>query len=87
MKIIMTLIQFIIFHIALRILLKKGITRRWFALLTSLLYATLFLFLSIMFVYNDSIVIGVIMFLCMMIGGYPTAFLLYPLLQKAIVTK
>jgi ABC-type spermidine/putrescine transport system permease subunit I len=85
MKIIMTLVLFIALPYILRVLLKKGIIRRKFAIVTSLSYATLFFLLSIMYVNHDSVVIGVIMFVCIIIGGYPTAYLLFPILHKTVV--
>jgi hypothetical protein len=87
MKIIVTLVLFIGFPYILRILLKKGITHRRFALLTSLLYATLFFLLSIMLAKNDAVVIGTILFICMIIGGYPSAYFLYPILNKSVTSK
>lgn len=87
MKIIITLALFTSLPFVLRILLKKGISKRQFAFLTSLYYATLFFLLSIMFAAKDSLLIGTILFICMMLGGYPTAYLLYPIIQKIVISK
>ncbi len=84
MKILITIVLFIVLPYILRILLKNGITHNRFAVITSLLYATLFFLLSIMFAKNNSIVIGVILFLCIMIGGLPTSYMVYPILHKNV---
>ncbi len=85
MKIIIILLLFTCLPIVLRILLKRGVSRKLFAVLTSFLYSILLLLLSVIFISKNSIIIGVIMFLCMMIGGYPTAYLLFPTLYKIVV--
>lgn len=81
MKCVLTVGLFILLPISYRFLLNMGLSRQWYALLTSILLGLAFLFLSILFVEEDALLIGGIMFVTSLIGGYPTQYLLYPKLR------
>ncbi len=87
MKIVLVLLLFFVIPYLLLALLKKGMTRKWFSLVTVLIYGSLFFLISIMFLERYSIGIGVFMFIGMIIGGYPMAYLLFPTLHKKVFSK
>jgi hydrogenase-4 membrane subunit HyfE len=62
-------------------------TRRLYALISSLVLATIFLLLSIMYVDNASLIIGIIMFILCLAGSYPLQYLLYPISYKIVNYK
>ncbi len=84
-KLAITLILFSGLPYVLALLLKRGITRKRFALLLSVAYGFVFFLISIMFVEQEySLVIGILMCIGMIVGIYPTIYLLYPHLIKTI---
>jgi len=84
MKSAVTLGLFIILPIIFLWLLQARVSRKLFALFTSLLMALTFFLLSILFVNKDPLVIGTIMFTLALIGSYPTQYFLYPVLSRHI---
>ncbi len=68
-------------------LIKKGITRKKFSLITSLFFGSLLFILSILYVDKHAIAIGLFMFISMIVGIYPTIYLLFPKLQKKVLSK
>ena len=84
MKLLITFFLFLTIPYLFRYILKKDVSRRGFALLTSLILAFTFFLLSVLFVKDDSLIIGIAMFVLILVGGYPTQYLLFPILSKYV---
>ncbi len=84
MKILISFGLFFIMPYLFRIFLRKGMSRKWYALCTAILLALTFFILSMMHVKEDALLIGSIMFLLILIGSYPTQYFLYPIQSKLI---
>ena len=67
-----------------RFIIKKGVSRHRYAMLTSLILALTFFLLSILFVTDDPFSVGTIMAILSLIGGYPTQYFLYPITSKVV---
>jgi len=88
MKCAATLGIFFLLPYLFRLLFKNpNVTRRGYAFLTSLLLAIANFLLVVMFVEENTIAIGIIMFLITIISGYPTGLLLYPFLRKSLKSE
>jgi len=79
-----TLILFFCIPYLFRVIIISNVTRSRFALFSSFIVGTLFFLLSIMYLSEDSLIIGAIMFLFALAGGFPTLYLLYPILKSQI---
>ena len=62
-------------------------TRFCYALVASLSLGITFFSLAIVFVDEDAFLLGVIMLICILIGGFPFNYLMYPALKKIVSTK
>lgn len=67
-----------------RFIIKKGVSRHCYAMLTSLILALTFFLLSILFVTDDTFLIGTVMFILALIGGYPAQYFLYSIISKYV---
>jgi hypothetical protein len=84
MKLLIPFVLFLSLPYLFRLMLKKGVKRIRYALLTSFLLALTFFILSILFVNEDQFVIGLVMFVLTFIGSYATQYLLYPPLERYV---
>ena len=79
--------MFFFVPILLRWLLNRELTRNHFSLFVSTSMAVIFFLISIMYGDKHPIIIGLLMVLFAIAGGYPTAYLGYPILMKRIPHK
>jgi hypothetical protein len=86
-KIIFILILFAIIPYLLLNLLKKGLPRKWFALVIAIMYGVLFFVLCIFYINKHAFEYGLFTFITTIFGGYPTAYLLFPILHRTVVSK
>lgn len=78
---------FLVLPYLFRWFLSSGMTRHRYALIASLSLGITFFLLAIMFVDESAFLLGVIIFICILIGGYPFNYLIYPALKKVVPTK
>jgi len=81
-KFIITLGLLFCLPFIIRFLLIRGVTRKPLALLTPLLLGCVNFVISIMYVDEYPLIIGICMFLFAFIGGYPISYFLYPIVQR-----
>ena len=87
LRCIATPVLFLVLPYLFRWFLSIGMTRGRYALAASLSLGTTFFLLTIMFVEEDALLLGVIIFVLALIGGYLPNYLMYPDLKKIVPTK
>ena len=78
---------FLVLPYLFRWFLSSGMTRARYALASSISLGIAFFLLTIMFVKEDAFLLGVIIFVLALIGGYLPNYLMYPGLKKIVSTK
>lgn len=77
---------FLVLPYLFRWYLSSGMTRACYALAASLSLGITFFFITIMFV-EDAFLLGVIIFVLALLGGYLPNYLMYPGLKKVVSAK
>jgi hypothetical protein len=69
-------------------LLKHGMTRKPFSLAFAATYGSVLFLLTVLFGNQEyRLAIAIFMFISMIVGGYPSAYFLYPSLARIILRK
>lgn len=85
MKTLSTIVLFICLIIFNRMILKHGVSRKWFSLLMPLSLAIVYIILPFLFVSESAVLVSTILFPLILLVGFPITYLTYPLIRRSVL--